>query len=149
MSDENSKYQTVTQIENLITAFKNCTLPCCKWNHTAHLTVALYYLIHYGEKQASNHLRQAIQNYNAAIGIQTSKNSGYHETLTRFWIHMVRHYLSVNQKQASLLQLTNGLIDSYGNKHLPLQYYSRDLLMSWEARNHWVEPDLRHLDVLE
>ncbi|WP_258003981.1 hypothetical protein [Fischerella thermalis] len=147
MSDENSKYQTVTQIENLITAFKNCTLPRCEWNHTAHLTVALYYLIHYGEKQASDHLRQAIQSYNAAIGIQTTKNSGYHETLTRFWIHMVRHYLSVNQKQASLLQLTNGLIDSYGNKHLPLQYYSRDLLMSWEARNHWVEPDLRHLDV--
>ncbi|EHC19254.1 hypothetical protein CBP27_02765 [Fischerella thermalis WC542] len=70
MSDENSKYQTVTQIENLITAFKNCTLPRCKWNHTAHLTVALYYLIHYGEKQASDHLRQAIQSYNAAIGIQ-------------------------------------------------------------------------------
>lgn len=144
---ENSKYQTVTQIENLITAFKSCTLPRCKWNHTAHLTVALYYLIHYGEKQVSDHLRQAIQSYNAAIGIQTTKNSGYHETLTRFWIHMVRHYLSVNQKQASLLQLTNGLIDSYGNKHLPLQYYSRDLLMSWEARNHWVEPDLRHLDL--
>ncbi|WP_180976793.1 hypothetical protein [Fischerella thermalis] len=60
---------------------------------------------------------------------------------------MVRHYLSVNQKQASLLQLTNGLIDSYGNKHLPLQYYSRDLLMSWKARNHWVELNLRHLDV--
>ncbi len=60
---------------------------------------------------------------------------------------MVRHYLSVNQKQASLLQLTNGLIDSYVNKHLPLQHYSRDLLMSWEARNHWVELNLRHLDV--
>ncbi|WP_315787595.1 hypothetical protein [Fischerella sp. JS2] len=147
MSDENSKYQTVTQIENLITAFKNCTLPSCEWHHTAHLTVALYYLIEYEEKQASDRIRQAIQRYNAAIGIQTSKNSGYHETLTRFWIHMVRHYLSVNQKQASLLQLTNGLIDSYGNKHLPLQYYSRDLLMSWEARISWVEPDLRHLDV--
>ncbi len=147
MSYENGKYQTIHEIENLVTAFQNCTLPRCQWNHTAHLTVALYYLIYYGEKQAGEHIRQDIQRYNAAMGIQTTKDSGYHETLTRFWVDMVRHYLSINQQQASFLKLTNGLIDCYGDKHLPLQYYSRDLLMSWEARNSWVEPDLQHLDV--
>ncbi len=147
MSHENGKYQTIHDIENLVTAFQNCTLPRCQWNHIAHLTVALYYLIYYGEKQAGERIRQDIQCYNAAMGIQTTKDSGYHETLTRFWVYIVRRYLSVNQQQASLLQLTNGLIDSYGNKHLPLQYYSRDLLISWEAKNSWVEPDLQHLDV--
>ncbi|BAZ67676.1 MAG: hypothetical protein KME28_14490 [Pelatocladus maniniholoensis HA4357-MV3] len=147
MSHENGKYQTIHEIENLVTAFQNSTLPRCQWNHIAHLTVALYYLIYYGEKQAGERIRQDIQRYNAAMGIQTTKDSGYHETLTRFWVYMVRRYLLVNQQQVSLLQLTNGLIDSYGNKHLPLQYYSRDLLMSWEARNSWVKPDLQHLDV--
>ncbi|MGJ5673508.1 MAG: hypothetical protein ACR9NN_07860 [Nostochopsis sp.] len=147
MSDENGKYQTINEIENLVTAFQNCTLPRCQWNHIAHLTVALYYLIYYGEKPAAERIRQDIQRYNAAMGIQTTKDSGYHETLTRFWVYMVHHYLSINQQQVSLLQLTNGLIDSYGNKHLPLQYYSQDLLMSWEARNSWVEPDLQHFDV--
>ena len=28
-------------------------------------------------------------------------------------------------------------------EQLKFQYYSRDLLMSWEARNNWVEPDLK------
>ncbi|MCP6762015.1 MAG: hypothetical protein NHB32_25445 [Fischerella sp. CENA71] len=148
MSHENGKYQKVHEIEILVTTFQNCSLPRCQWNHLAHLTVALYYLIYYGEKQAGERIRQDIQRYNAAMGIQTTKDSGYHETLTQFWVYIVRHYLSVNQQQTSLLQLTNGLIDSYGNKHLPLQYYSRDLLTSWEARNSWVEPDLQHLDIL-
>lgn len=65
--------------------------------------------------------------------------------MTLFWVWMVRHYLSVTSHQDSTLQLVNGLIDAYNNKHLPLQYYSRDLLMSWEARNKWVQPDLKPL----
>ncbi|WP_026734776.1 hypothetical protein [Fischerella sp. PCC 9605] len=145
MSDKCSKFQTVAEIENLLAAFNHCTLPRCEWNHTAHLTVALWYLTQYGEKEGSDRIRQSIQRYNAAMGIQTTKNSGYHETLTLFWIQIVRRYLSVNNRKDSLLQLTNGLIDSYGNKYLPLQYYSRDLLMSWVARSSWVEPDLKPL----
>jgi hypothetical protein len=145
MNDELSKYQTVGEIEDLIAAFNNCSLSRAKWNHAAHLTVALWYFTHEAEQQASDRIRQSIQRYNTAIGIKTIKDSGYHETLTLFWIEMVRRYLAVNNRQDSLLHLTNKLIDSYNNKHLPLQYYSRDLLMSPEARSRWVEPDLKPL----
>ncbi|MBD1900944.1 hypothetical protein H6F83_13500 [Coleofasciculus sp. FACHB-125] len=140
------KYQTVDEIENLIAAFKNCTLPRDEWNHHAHLTVAVWYLTRYSEAEATNCIRDRIQRYNLANGIKTTKNSGYHETMTLFWIRIVSHYLSVADRTRSIVYLANELIDSYADKNLPLTYYNRDRLMSWQARISWTEPDLKPLD---
>lgn len=160
MSDEARNYQTEADIESLIAAFENCTLPRSEWSHQAHLTVALWYLTRYEEQEAINSVRLGIQRYNAAMGIKTTSDSGYHETLTLFWVRMVSHYLSVTEKQNSILKMAiaskgevavpiasklNALFHNYGDKSLPFEYYSRDLLMSWEARTNWVEPDLKSL----
>ncbi|MEA5596214.1 hypothetical protein [Rivularia sp. UHCC 0363] len=141
MSDETGNYQTEAEIKSLIAAFKNCTLPRCEWNHTAHLIVVLWYLIHY-DKEAINCIRQGIQRYNTAIGIKNTKDGGYHETLTLFWIRMVSDYLSVTKEKNSIGEMAIAVSRTYDDKYLPFQYYSRDLLMSWEARTNWVEPDL-------
>ncbi|WP_017314580.1 hypothetical protein [Mastigocladopsis repens] len=149
MSDETGKYQTTDEIKNLMDAFESCTLPRCEWHHSVHLTVALWYLIQYEEHEAINHLREAIQRYNSSVGIPTTKDGGYHETIRLFWMRIVRRYLSVAQANASILQLANGLIQTYSDKSLPLQYYSKDLLMSWKARTSWIEPDLKPFELCE
>lgn len=143
----NREFHTVSEIEKLISMFETCSLSRCEWDHAAHLTVALWYLTNYEDKQAINIIREGIQKYNIAMDIKTTKNGGYHETLTLFWIYMVRHYLLNQDNIGSLLQLANELIHTYRNKSLPLEYYSRDLLMSWEARNGWIDPDLKTLHV--
>lgn len=138
------KYHSFDEIKTLIQAFENCTLPRIEWTHPAHLTVALWYLTHYSETEATNYIRNGIQKYNSAMGIKTTKDSGYHETLTIFWIRIVSQFLST-QSQREILNLANKLIQNYANKNLPFEYYSHDLLMSWEARTNWVEPDLKQL----
>ncbi len=143
MIDETKNCKTEADIKSLIAKFENCTLPRSEWNHTAHLTVALWYLNRYDEQEAINVIRQGIQRYNAAIGIKTTPDGGYHETVTLFWIWMVSHYLSVNREKSSILETAIALNNTYNDKYLPFQYYSRDLLMSWEARTNWVEPDLK------
>lgn len=145
MSDEARNYQTEADIKSLIFAFENCTLPRSEWSHKAHLTVALWYLIRHDEQEAINRIRQGIQRYNAAMGIKTTAEGGYHETLTLFWVRMVSHYLLVTEEKSSILKMAIALSHTYNNKHSPLQYYSRNLLMSWEARTNWVEPDLKPL----
>ena len=87
----------------MIAEFESCTLPRCEWNHQAHLTIALWYLNLYDEQEAINRVRQGIQRYNEAMGIRTTKDSGYHETLTLFWVRMVSHYLSVSRKKTLTL----------------------------------------------
>lgn len=142
MIAENATYQTLSEIENLILAFEDCRLPRSEWTHPAHLTVALWYLTHYSETEATNYIRDGIQKYNSAMGIKTTKDSGYHETLTIFWIRIVSQFLTT-QPHKETLNLANKLIQNYANKNLPFEYYSHDLLMSWSARINWVEPDLK------
>lgn len=134
-------YQTTTDIENLICAFEKRTLPHSQWNHQAHLIVALWYLTRYSEAEAIARIRNGIWSYNRAVGIPNTQNSGYHETLTRFWVEVVRQYLA-NSPDSSLVELAKELIKRCDHR-LPLAYYDREVLMSTEARTRWVEPNLK------
>ncbi len=138
-------YWTTNGIEDLIEGFQTCKLPRYQWTHQAHLIVALWYLTHYSELEARNCICNGIKKYNRAIGIKTTKDSGYHETITLFWIQIVDQYLCAGGKNRSLVELVNGIIQDYGNARLPFEYYSSDLLMSQEARQRWVEPNLKPL----
>lgn len=149
MSDETRKYQTLSEIKILIREFDACTLPRHQWDHQVHLTVALWYLTHYSQPEATNYIRNGIQRYNLAQGIKTTKDSGYHETITLFWIQIVRRYLSVGTANGSFVDIANALLHSYRNPRLPLEYYSRERLMSWDARRSWVEPDLKPITSAE
>ncbi len=139
-------YSLREEIEGLVREFESCTLPRERWTHHAHLTVALWYLKRRSRAEAVTLIRDGIQRYNKASGIITTKESGYHETITRFYIWAVGKYLS-SAEAGSIVELANGLIESrYADKSLPLEYYSRERLMSWRARLDWVEPDLKSLD---
>lgn len=138
-------YKSLDEIKNIVRAFEDCTLPLSEWKHSAHLTVALWYLTDFYQHEAVNCLRDRIPIYNAAHGIKTTKDSGYHETITLFWLQIITWYLSANAGNNNIVLLTNKLIDSYGNPRLTLEYYSLEKLMSWEAHITWLEPDVKHL----
>ena len=85
-------YFSSNELENIVREFNNCTMPRSNWNHTAHLIVALWYLTHYSELEAINNIRTGIKKYNVAVGTKNTKNSGYHETITMFWMKNIRKY---------------------------------------------------------
>ncbi|MEG4500934.1 hypothetical protein QUB05_12235 [Microcoleus sp. F10-C6] len=139
-------YRSPKEIDSLIHAFQECNLSRSQWTHEAHLTVALWYLCYDSDQEAINAIRNGIKRYNSVQGIETTKNSGYHETLTLFWVRTIRRYLADESQNRSIVHLANGLIAKYADRTLPFRYYTRDRLMSWEARNSWVEPDLKSLE---
>ena len=138
-------FRTSEEIERLVAAFESCILPRGEWNHRAHLTVGLWYLAKHDIVRATNLIRASIQKYNHACGIIKTKDSGYHETITLFYVWLVSKYLN-GVSNSSIVELVNGLLTSYGDKRLPFEYYSKERLMPWEARTKWVEPDLKPLD---
>ncbi|MGE0128358.1 MAG: hypothetical protein AB7U82_09785 [Blastocatellales bacterium] len=138
-------FSTFEEIESLIHEFESGMLPRSQWDHKAHLTVACWYLVCYPEPEATLRIREGIQRYNKAVGIVTTRENGYHETMTVFWINMVKRFLRSATLECSLVGLMNNLAGRYANKGLPFEYYSRDLLMSWEARLNWIEPDLKSM----
>lgn len=140
-------YRSPSEIDSLIHAFQECSLPRSQWTHEAHLTVALWYLFYDSEQEAINAVRNGIKRYNSVQGIETTKDAGYHETLTLFWVRTIRRYLADESRNRSMVNLANGLIAKYADRTLPFTYYTRDRLMSSEARINWVEPDLRSLEL--
>ncbi|HXM34295.1 MAG TPA: hypothetical protein VN920_03845 [Pyrinomonadaceae bacterium] len=142
-----NSYNSIAEIESVVHGFQWCTLPRERWTHAAHLTVALWYHLRLPWPHAEKLVRVGIQRFNQAHGIVTTPSGGYHETMTLFWIRMVREYLDdVRAEKLSVLTLFNKLIERCGRKELPLEYYSRERLMSLEARANWVEPDLKTLN---
>ena len=136
-------YRSIAEIECLVRNFESCLLPRKRWTHPAHLTVALWYALRHPWPEAVRRVRDSIKRYNQASGIITTPESGYHETMTLFWMHMVRLYLATAPHECSLVLLANGLIERCGDSRLPSEYYTRARLMSREARAEWVAPDLK------
>src|SRR5215831_12629823 len=138
------RYSSPDDIEKLIRGFENHTLPYSEWTHQAHMIVAMWYLIHPPGGDITETIREGIRSYNVACGVKNTDTSGYHETITIFWIWVIRRYLSTKGNE-SIVDLANDMIGRY-DKSFPLEYYSRDLLMSSDARRLWREPDLKPLD---
>ena len=139
------RFQSAAEVLALVRDFKFCTLPREQWTHHAHLTVALWHVLRYPHQTAVRLVREGIKRYNEAHGIRTTKTGGYHETITLFWMRVVRDYVrGVPTRRLTLAQLANGLVDRCP-KDLPFAYYTRERLTSWDARTGWVEPDLKPL----
>jgi hypothetical protein len=137
-------YVSFDEIKQVVESVELCTIPRTQWTHRAHLTVAFWYLVCYPLPEATQKIRAGIQRYNESQGIKTTKDGGYHETITLFWIRIVRHYLTGATLEGHLVVLLNELVSRCG-KGLPFEYYSRERLLSWEARTNWLEPDLKPL----
>jgi hypothetical protein len=69
----------------------------------------------------------------------------YNETLTLFWIKLVRQSMDQLDPKCSLIDATNAIIQSLGNSQVVFDYYTRERLWSEEARRVWVVPDLKQL----
>ncbi|HUQ33511.1 MAG TPA: hypothetical protein VM095_15420 [Pyrinomonadaceae bacterium] len=139
-------YRTSAEILKLVREFEACTLAHAGWTHHAHLIVALWYLMRHDYVEATRLIRNGIKSYNRASGIETTRTGGYHETITLFYTRVIRKFLSAANPDCTLTALARSLLDTCGDKNLPLEYYSHERLMSWEARVCWLEPDLKALD---
>ena len=134
------------EAKRLVREFEACTLAGERWTHEAHLTVALWYLVRHADAEATRLIRDGIQRYNLSRGIEMTKDGGYHETITRFYIRAIRRYLRDACAAQTFAELLEGLLAACGDRNFPFEYYSRERLLSWEARTGWLEPDLKLLD---
>lgn len=118
---EAKPFSTDEEVEHLVAAFRSHHLPRPHWTHHAHLTVGLWFLQNHTDTEALPLVRAGIRSYNEAVGVANTPTGGYHETLTRFYLWVVRQYLHETDAETPLFVLANGLIETYGDKQLPLQ----------------------------
>jgi hypothetical protein len=132
-----------------VAAFRARTLPKPEWDHFAHLTVGHHYVTAYGADEALAQLRGDISRYNEACGVPNSDTRGYHETITAFYVRTIARYLAQIPASMPLLDQVHGLLnDALGSKAIAFEFWSRERLLSTEARRAWLAPDLKPIEAL-
>ena len=122
------------------------TLPREEWTHEAHLAATTYLLLRHPEIDLDPELPGLIRRYNASVGGVNDDSQGYHDTITRVFLHGLRLFLSEVDSTDPLHELVNELLLSpMGRRDWPLRFYSRDLLLSAVARRGFVPPDVTAL----
>ncbi len=128
---------TPDQARDVFKRFVNGQLAHDEWTHEAHLVTCWVALQDRSPARALSFLRDAIQTHNCGLGIDNTDTSGYHETLTVYFV------TAVHQVQAATPE---ALFDHpQCNRVAAGIWWSKELLFSPEARKSWVAPDLRPL----
>lgn len=123
-----------------------CSLERADWTHEAHLAATTYLLLRHPEIDLDRELPGLIRRFNERVGGVNDDIQGYHETITRVFLHGVRLFLMEADTSESLHELVNQLLLSpMGRRDWPLRFYSRQLLSSVEARKSFLEPDIAAL----
>ena len=134
------------EIEHLGEGLLARSLPREEWTHEAHLAATTYLLTGRPDVDLETELPDIIRGYNESVGGVNSDTEGYHETITRSFLHGVRLFLAEADRDAALHELVNALLRSpMGSRDWPLRFYSRERLFSVEARRNFVAPDIAAL----
>jgi hypothetical protein len=135
-------------LDDLVSAFIACGLPRVEWTHLAHLRVGAWHVHHEGRSAALASLRARIRKLNEHHGTPNSATSGYHETITVAYVHLIDEFLSgfpvATPLPTRVAVLASGPL---ADKDLLLAFWSRELLFSERARSVWVPPDRAPLRV--
>jgi hypothetical protein len=134
------------EIAHLGEGLTACSLERAEWTHEAHLGATTYLLLKRPDIDVDRDLPGLIRRFNESVGGVNSDSEGYHETITRAFLHGVRLFLSEADRAEPLHELVNELLLSpMGRRDWPLRFWSKDRLMSAEARRGYVPPDLAAL----
>ncbi|HWF20411.1 MAG TPA: hypothetical protein VG754_14160, partial [Verrucomicrobiae bacterium] len=95
---------------------------------------------------AVQRVRAGIRAYNAAHKVPEGLTAGYHETITLAWMHLVDLTLCEFGPEES----ADAFMDKHSqllSKRALLFFWSRDRLMSADAKREFVPPDLAALPI--
>ncbi|HEX6661328.1 MAG TPA: hypothetical protein VF067_05620 [Sphingomicrobium sp.] len=139
-------FKSDAEIEHLGEGLLARTLRREEWTHEAHLAATTYLLTRRPDIAIDKELPGIIRRFNESVGGVNDDTQGYHETITRIFLHGVRLFLGEADPGEPLHELVNELLLSpMGRRDWPLRFYSAERLFSVEARRHFVPPDVAAL----
>jgi len=130
----------------LLAQFESCTLPAERWHHAEHIRIAYLYLRQHEFPEALDRMRTSLKALNVAQAVPESLDRGYHETLTVAWLRLVHVILGEYGPGETADAFLEQHPELSQRKSLRL-FYSRDRIMSSQAKAEFIEPDLAPLPV--
>jgi len=110
------------------------TLPKARWTHEGHLLACIALVRRHGAADALRFLRGAIPLYNEATGVANTLDSGYHDTITVYFVWAIDRLLTAGVTTPAIVS------DPSVERTALLGWWDRDTLMSRAARAAWLAP---------
>jgi hypothetical protein len=132
----------VQDVAHFISRFERCKVSRDEWTHEAHLVVGFWYVKELGAAAALPEVRRRIRLHNESAGTNNTDSSGYHETITRLYLHGIEQLIEAAPEQDFETSLARLLLSDLAKPTWPLTLYSSGRLFSTQARREWLEPDL-------
>ena len=130
-----------------LAAFESLSLPFAQWTHRAHVKVAFLYLRAHPFDKALARMQKGIKAYNAANKVPEGPSSGYNETTTHAFLHLIAATMA-SYGQAMPTPTADAFCDSHPQlmtRHVLRFFYSPERRMHPLAKTQFVEPDLAPL----
>jgi hypothetical protein len=131
--------------------WETCALPFAQWTHRAHVKVAYLCLRELPFEEALNRMRAGIQRYNAANKVVESPTSGYNETTTHAFLHLVAAVMRA-YGETFRTPTADSFCDAHPQlmtRHVLRLFYSPERRMHPLAKTQFIKPDLAPLPALE
>jgi len=138
---------TEPETDAFLRAFESCTLPKERWTHAAHIFTGACFVHGLGEAAAIAHMRVCIRRFNESVGGKNTETSGYHETITLFWIKLLSALLRAQTNSIARATFAALAVERFAtDRALLSRYYDFDVVNSVEARRAWIPPTLATLE---
>lgn len=131
----------------LLREFQDRTLPFKEWTHRCHVKMAYLHLKKYPFEEALTRICSGIRAYNAANNVPESETSGYNQTTTHAFLHLVAAVMRAYE-QTFPVNTADEFCDAHPqlmSKHVLRFFYSPQRRMHPDAKAKFVEPDLAPL----
>jgi hypothetical protein len=133
--------ESAAALDDFIVRWRLGSLPKSSWTHGAHVAVAAYLAFDHPEEEALNLTRAGIVYFNTCVGTANTEDSGYHETLTRFWSNEIGNLVRAG-RFASRSAAVRHAVQRFGeDRHRHRLFYTFDVVKDRRARREWVAPD--------
>ena len=99
-----NRYQSETEIQNIVRGFEECETDADDFRHPQHLVVAVWYLHTMDKHAALDRMRSGLLRFLDHHGVDKGK---YSETTTAFWIDKIAEKLSAMESNISVLEKCN------------------------------------------
>ena len=110
--------------DDLADALLGRTLPYAEWTHRGHLTAGYVLVRRLGGAAALSLLRQAIPPYNESVGTANTETSGYHDTITSYYVWAIARLIDEG------LDLEAVVDHPLADPRAPLRFWRAETLFS-------------------
>lgn len=134
---------TEHEIDAFLAAFESGTLAKERFTHAGHLLTGACFVHSLGEAAAVDHMRLCVRRFNEAVGGKNTETSGYHETITVFWIKILAALQAANARLPRA-DFAAFAVEQYRDRRdLFQEFYDFDPVASTEARRTWIAPTVK------